>query len=219
LPAGKLANRNAGLRDIGWEEAMGAWRVVQATIFENIYTANMFRLNFMLPSARQFKYKWFMPETLLVPDGKWHAGSYLGNMTGVLHVVVLLALIPPCFLVCRLFETGNQQEALFMVLSILVLLCLIVLRILSTYLRRKMLEDGLLSIHSCAITWHAVVTAHYRALLAMGGDKRGNVFKSYTWWLSALAADLGKRLEDIHDWIDADDSTVISRAQQSTQSI
>lgn len=65
--------------------------------------------------------------------------------------------------------------------------------------RREMLESELLSIHSHAILWQAVVLAHYRALYCPPAD--GYVGGHYTERLVQEAAHLRKHVFRIHDWV------------------
>ena len=73
---------------------------------------------------------------------------------------------------------------------------LIVLRDLRIRRRRRILEDELLSIHSCAIVWQAVVLAHYLAL-----DKGGASYLHYTERLAEQAVNIADNVFTIHDWL------------------
>ncbi len=64
--------------------------------------------------------------------------------------------------------------------------------------RRKILENGLLSIDSCAIIWQAVVLAHFRSL-----DGFGNTRKGYTQRLARQGVDLAQNLSELHDWVES----------------
>jgi hypothetical protein len=208
LSAKNPIGRETIIRSMGWEEAMRAWRVVQATMFETIYSFNRFGLHFRRQNANCLNYKWFMPNTLLAPGSKWHPGSYLGNMTSVLYILAGISIIPLCVMSYQVYESARVTIAATLTLAII--LCVLV-KILNT--QRIIREDEFLSIHSCAITWHAVAVAHYRALLALGGDDKGYVgeFKKYTWYLSLLAVDASKNLADIHEWISAADDEILRK--------
>ena len=60
-------------------------------------------------------------------------------------------------------------------------------------LRPSILEDELLSIHSCAIVWEAVVVCHYLAL--EGG------LEHYTERLASHATKVGQNVFSIHRWL------------------
>ncbi len=45
---------------------------------------------------------------------------------------------------------------------------------------RKVLERGLLSIHSCGILWQAIVVAHYRALDFIQKENGRKTYRKYT---------------------------------------
>jgi len=59
-----------------------------------------------------------------------------------------------------------------------------------------MLEDGLLSIHSCAIVWEAVVICHYLAI------RDTSNLRSYTTVLAKYAQDAAENTFSILQWLD-----------------
>jgi hypothetical protein len=59
--------------------------------------------------------------------------------------------------------------------------------------RRTILEDELLSIHSCAIVWQAVVICHYESLAPK--------LEHYTERLARVAQELATEPLDIHGWL------------------
>jgi hypothetical protein len=76
-------------------------------------------------------------------------------------------------------------------------------RIIQADSQRKILDRGLLSVHSCAILWNAVVVAHFRALRAAGMSNDGMLdsYHGYTIDLANQATRLRDQLFDIHGWI------------------
>lgn len=83
-------------RQIEWEAAMRAWRVVQATLFEAIYipgrnlSSDRFRRGFN-PDERPL---WFCQESLGKESGaSWHAGAYLRRMHRMLLLVATASVI------------------------------------------------------------------------------------------------------------------------------
>jgi hypothetical protein len=71
----------------------------------------------------------------------------------------------------------------------------------SNHRRREIIiEDELMSVHSCAIVWQAVVIAHYRALKATAN----NHHRHYTEALAEEAATIAARPFHIHEWIAGD---------------
>ncbi len=166
--------------DIEWEAAMRAWRVVQASLYEAVYkpakgllTADPYRVGFD-PARRPL---WFSQASLFgVTKGvKWYAGSYLDRVQFMLFrvadfalVIVAITAVAP-ILNEKLRLVGASPEfnyALQFVVWVILFLAFILVRarVQVEQGRRKMLEDGLLSIHSCAIVWQAVVLAHFTAL-------------------------------------------------------
>jgi len=206
-------NRKDLIRKVGWEEAMRAWRIVQATSFNNLYHAGFWNINYIKKDHANMEYRWFEPKTLLQKEASWHAGSYLGNMTVILHTIAFLALIP---LIITCFQIYEKQY--YITLGILVFLtivtsAIIIFRILKTRARRKILEEGLLCIHSCSIMWHAVIVAYCRAMIALECDKDGNIdtYRNLSRYLSIFAIDLNKNIGNIHEWIEFDDHTYVKK--------
>lgn len=163
------------MRQIGWEEAMQAWRVVQTTAFREIYYTHPMLPNWLHLRHRRCRKEnpamfWLEPGTAVVsgPDkAVYHAGTYLRDMLVALHLLAFISTIPFVIIFYRL-HTPNRSAAYAYASFGIVLLLVILLRVIKDRTRRKLLEEGFLSIHSCAIMWQAVVLAHYRAL---GGTK------------------------------------------------
>jgi len=194
------------MRSLGWEEAVRAWRVVQATVFDHLYYTDFFRPNYLRRTHRKQSYKWFQPASLIVKGAAYHAGSYLKTMLGILYTIALLSLIPLLFMIMQLEQRPNPQMPLStpMLWSAFGVFAFVVLhRIAKTDARRRVLEGGLLCIHSCAIMWQAVTVAHYRALhLSQKQDSgKGLNYEEYTRHLSLMAIDLKKNIFRIHEWI------------------
>jgi hypothetical protein len=100
----------------------------------------------------------------------YHAGTYLKNILSMIVIMqyilllplVIAILMPPNVTTGMPFLTPNQM---YMVKGFfVVMIVLIALRYLRVSRRRMILEEELLSIHSCAIVWQIVVMAHFRAL-------------------------------------------------------
>jgi hypothetical protein len=111
---------SAMMLDIGWEEAMCAARIVQATIFNSLYTDQVIRLprsvsyralldlHWLRPyrlkpehnSASYSEteldgkviYTWYDTHKLIGNDYDYHPGSYLRNIHVILHSVGLLSV-------------------------------------------------------------------------------------------------------------------------------
>jgi len=221
------------MRQIAWEEALRAWRVVQPTLFRRIYQtpqnsklANWLNSTLIFawvtslwpgfyhltPKARevvkQFRkhstnqvgYPWFMPSVLAsyasVTRGEtsavYYAGSYLKAILSVLTIAQYLLLLPLLGLVVDKASPNPALDTWFLV----GMLFFIVARDLRIRRRRRILEDEILSIHSCAIVWQAVVLAHYLALA-----KGGASYLHYTERLAEEAVNVADNVFTIHDWL------------------
>lgn len=225
-------------QQIGWEEALRAWRVVQATLFAKIYFTRKYRPNHHKPDFKDLKRPiWFRQQSMLArrdrPAATYYSGSYLREMMMLLDCLAAVSVFCLFVMAFRLRTQGsafpflgfdNMQAA-----SALLLAFSIGAFVLNRYLvdsrRRDILEDGLLSIHSCAIVWQAVVVAHYAAVDKAKNtnishhdmdrahdyeNKRvslrerhadGSGLRSYTYWLAAEAQSLAANADRIHAWI------------------
>jgi len=201
---------------IGWEEAFRAWRIVQASVFESIYSTprNWFT---KLPFVADFWPRYYRP--ICERDakgcwwrqsdragGKYHAGSYLARMFSILEALALFSLLPP--LGIPLIEVrGNPEMGLWkgqidgpgwIAITIVGLfLPFLFLNRLSIGRRRKILEDELLSIHSCAIMWKATVLAHN---CAWSHDK--TVRRQYTERLARISCWFAKSANSVRTLTD-----------------
>ncbi|KAA3613019.1 MAG: hypothetical protein D8M58_11960 [Calditrichaeota bacterium] len=206
------------MRELSWEEAIRAWRVVQATIFHHLYYTDIFFIRNILPNFLKHehrpnkkkkinKYLWFEPSRLVTKGTKYHAGSYLSTMFLVLNFFTFLAFIPIYLSISQIYYDPNLKEystLLPYLISVTILLTVYILwRVIKTRKRRQVLESGLLSIHSSSIIWQAVTVAHYRAI--KNADRENNpegiFYKNYTQLLSEEAEKLKHNIFDIHLWI------------------
>lgn len=197
--------KNYVLRNIGWEEAMRAWRIVQATAYESIYNVRLLSFKFIKTEREKDQYPWYNPSRLIDKKAKWHPGTYLGNMLGILHVSIFLLMLPLYYYCFTNFKINVNFYSFFCAGLVVVFSFYVAFRIFKTNFRLKILEEGLLSIHSCSIMWHAVAVAHYRTLKKLQGQKN---LQNYSKILSELAVDLAEDIVDIHSWIDDDDNVM-----------
>lgn len=141
------------------------------------------------------EYPWFMPQVLTHKNGEsyYHAGSYLKNMFQIIFLMELLILLP---MLLAIFDEA-KRALLFPRLTVFVaLVVMIAFRSARIARRRRILEHELLSIHSNAITWQAVILAHFTAKQSHRYGSRG-----YTEELAEQAVSLEKHAFRIHDWI------------------
>lgn len=176
-----------------------------------------------LPGSEAKEYPWFHLPTLTRPSRKlpataapsptpgddksasrptaplYHAGSYLHHMLRIL-VLMQLLLLTPIVLVAWGEYKDRHQTGLWLRLALLVMLVIMIgISAINLSKRRRMIESGLLSIHSTAITWQAVVLAHYRAI----GDSPGKPtdYLHYTENLLQQALTLARAPLRIHQWV------------------
>ncbi len=213
-------------REIGWEQAMRAWRVIQATVFEYLGLhkparsfAGALDAGVPLPAER-----WYEPKSLVEEGTTYYAGSFLRKVVKSLHFLMYLSLVPFVFSVGSatnsFFTTSNPSTLQFVLMMVGVVGLLMVIFYVNAVrqddMRRvDMLEGGLLSIHSCAIMWQAVVVGHYRALESALTVNGGKSPRGYTRFLSEQALGVRSRIHDIYDWIDGSRSRNMPRIRKS----
>jgi len=121
----------------------------------------------------------------------YHAGSYLQNMMAILVLMQGFLMMPMLYLVIAKWkETG-----ILYLLTLFVMSVLIGLRYIRIERRRNLLENEILSIHSCGVIWQAVALVHLLARKDCG------VFcEHYTELLIGQCHTIQSRLFDIHRW-------------------
>jgi hypothetical protein len=216
-------------RNIKWEEAMRAWRIIQPSLYDKIYVGGRLFVPARYKSGftpSKHNPLWFCQKSLL-GDNKnatWYPGTYLQVIQRILYAIAGIALIimslAPFFVLAKerypvgymshewvnaLISLGIAGEGglrnlyllchslipgvgsiatspypvsptvewhavwhfimfMFTVVALLVAIVFTFSRFRVDVQRRGAMEDGLLSIHSCAIVWQAVVIAHYEAV-------------------------------------------------------
>ncbi len=216
----KRASLTDATLDVGWEEAMRAWRIVQPTVFNALYTTG--RLAWNCPTARNIAAKsngaWWDVNSLIkkalpnIHDAlraerkksvgvSYYAGSYLSTMLFVLYTFIYTSL---GFVLFGSIELVNSRASAWRWASLPVAITLIAYSIHNIIFidrRRRLLESGLLSIHSCSIMWEAVVVAHNRALKELGGSHLNGYTVNLVKQIDTLMSP--DELENIHGWFKA----------------
>ena len=194
---------------IGWQEAMRAWRVVQPTIFNHLYEKsrcwNFKPKTLKKEYSSQEKHKWYLPESIISKGAKYKSGSYFHRIFILLTVIACVFLGLQgimCYQVCTSPDVkATLFVKIFSIIFTLIICALLINRYLNIKRSKENLEYELLSIHSCAILWQAVVVAHYRATEKCR-KQRGGTLKNYTFYLSEDANILKEFIFDIHQWIE-----------------
>jgi hypothetical protein len=205
IPANSPVEWQADMLEVGWEEAMRAWRIVQTTVYQDIYKKGWLRAGIMKKKHRRTKW-WFKPNMLSDNGTVYYPGSYL-QIVNKLLIIIAVGLTIPMFVVAgQLYFQNNGWYLLYGGIALLSLAAIITFS-LNYSRRRKILEEGLLSIPSCAIMWHAVVVAHFRALRKLREKPDCFDFNNYIEYLWMEAKSLTGNIEHISKWISKDVST------------
>lgn len=158
-----------------------------------------------LNQNRSGGYPWFLPSLLTkarIADTKivtshYHAGTYLKNLFGILIVMQYLQLAPLTIITWNKIQQAKDSPSWSWLIVLVVLFILILFRHSRVKRRRTILENELLSIHSCSIMWQAVIIAHLLAL-----KKTNYTLIHYTEELTAIAQEMATNVYNIHEWID-----------------
>jgi hypothetical protein len=191
------------MRHIGWEEAMFVWRFVQASIFHHLYETKKLCPN-RLKKDHQGRDNWFeLKESWENKDDKleYHAGTYLKTMINILYLIIIISLIPLIVMLYQLHKGEKIVEFWICTIVVILLIIFVLLRIRRNNSKIKLLEQGILSISSCAVIWQAVVLAHYKALSDLN-DK--NNYFSYDRYMDRLSVETKNLIENIYEidnWI------------------
>jgi hypothetical protein len=197
---------NATYRFVGWEEGVRAWRTVQPTVFRLYYKWGDHTRNTLKKKYRDLSYPWFEPKRLHREEAVYYAGSYLRTMLSILFMIVYLGIASMIMMTVQFLLVRNFIGSAAAGIITLGILLFAVMKTRQLSQRRRLLEEGILCIHSCAIIWQLVVVAHNRAVEQLPGFENAqvNTFEGYTAFLSLEAADLREHLKNggsPHTWI------------------
>jgi len=185
--------------ELGWEEAMFAWRIVQATLFDAIYERTRFSRAFREKSVfTQLDYRWWDTDSLK-GEASHHPGSYLRYMQKFLHCLAILALAPALYSSMHyglIADDANRWLAGGMLALTIVVFVDATLQIRRNNAHRRNLENGLLSIQASAVVWRCAALAHFRAL-----DENGK-YEGYTKALGKQALEIAKNIKNVHTWME-----------------
>lgn len=152
---------------IGWEEAMSTWRFVQATVFNHIYETRFYKMHSVKVNIKE---PWFQPKSTWEKEVEgfkiqYHAGTYLRTMLNIIYLTLSISLLPMIVMIIQVsIKYNSDTYTLLVSFPLAVSVIYVPYRIMRNNSKVEILEEGILSIYSCAIMWQAVVTAHYIAL-------------------------------------------------------
>jgi hypothetical protein len=142
-------------------------------------------------------YPWFLPNILSIEHtnnlSNYHAGTYLSNMLMMLFVMQIFILAPLGYYGINSICNNEYNYFIIFVLAIIY----VILRFMRIRRRRLMLENEILSIHSCAILWEAVCISHIIATSNSSG-----YFKHYTENLIEISREITSNIFSIHKWFE-----------------
>jgi hypothetical protein len=211
--------------DVGWEEGMCAWRIVQPTISDALYRAYAYNTHLSnwlasftdkhrwtrtirtlfpigrTPLARGMKYPWYSTSRLIENQGaSYFPGAYLRNVQSVLYAVVLLSLgLMWCFELAIVRSRPGAHGVCTP--DAFKMLALAALSAVHQVFSRKILECELESIQSSAVVWRIVITCH--VLAAVRAIGKYDSYQYYTKNLARLckAFTRPENIDNPHEWL------------------
>ena len=188
-----------------WTDSIPVLKWICNKLWPGLYSltnkAKCIKDSFEKSSKTNCGYPWFMPKLLTsFVDGmktrqSYHSGIYLENMMSILLLMQYLLLLPMGIIIYPVIINAEYSLEVPGLWIFIFLMIIIFLRHFRINRRREMLENELLSIHSCGIVWQAVILAHHIAL------KRMNGLEHYTEELTKIADEICTDIGNIHQWI------------------
>jgi hypothetical protein len=183
------------MKKVGWEEAMRAWRVIQPTVWKNLYRyrpASIFgkhvgiiavkseicdkiSTELKLPEGQRDKYYgfWFDQEMAFsefqLAHLHYNPGSYLKTVIVMFYAALLMCLALPVIAVIQAWHAPDNFQNSILITAVVSAGVLFSLgRAINIFSRVQILESGLQSIHSHAILWEVIILAHLRVIAQLG---------------------------------------------------
>jgi hypothetical protein len=210
----------AFLGPLGWEEAMNAWRVVQATVFATMCEpTDGFRLGRYRPEYAPRRHRpldarfalcWYDAPSLVAAAAstltshvicEFHAGNYAKKILAILHLAMFGCLLPLGSIM--VYSRGaSRLELASSALMLVVAVALVFHARARDLVRMDQLEHGILSIASSAVLWDAVTAAHHAAAHEAGQSAPNGWHETYMHVLTRRAADLAGDPWGVPRWIE-----------------
>jgi len=237
-------------REVGWESAMFAWRVIQPILSDEIYARKKWyeRILFPFLGRERWKhwsksYRWWNTKSLMnfkeastqntELGFSFHPGSYLQKAQ---RLILILCTVIFFIFSCSYFKETQcmynatssvahklfsehewvkntfpdyqttpeniitKQNLIFLVpyyLLFVIFSLLFIRECARQRAERIILEEGLLSIQSCAVVWRLVAFSHLKAVNE--GEENGKAYKGYTRRLVDNACIIRDNLDNIHE--------------------
>ena len=194
---------------VGWEEAMWAWRAVNASLFPSIYRRALRACpgGFIALRRVSDNPSWFEQQS---PSSKnknvtYKSGAYLKSLMNAFFVVVGLAAADIAFCAEYICRAAVWYVIVLTVLLTAIIIAICVGRIFHVYSRVKILEDELQSIPSCSMIWEAATLAHFKTLDELGLLSRVRIrpgtLNRYSEVLEKHTADIVRCGDNLPNWL------------------
>jgi len=220
------------MRDIGWEEALRAWRIVQPTVFEYLYvygnlrhrprasggrpflrrirefflfwTVDRLRKSYMNSRGEKIfppKDKWFETRSHLEAGMSYFAGGYLRTILSLVNFAALICVAIVLMTIYRMFtHVGSTCESKAVAIVISIVIYGIFGNLFKSRSRRILLEEGFLSINSCAVMWQITVHLHFVTLAELADGDRFVSYKMYSRTLGKHAKEFADNVFNLYEW-------------------
>ena len=231
-PSSTIQGWHPAMRTMGWEEAIRAWRIVHQTAFNFLYVhgnlcsalsqGNVFQK--ILSWVKGVVLFWTVDHRrarLIRSDGthipqnvEWwfETRSHLGrgmayNPGGYVHTLLNLIMLTAAIclgfaLVASYQLIISNPERWDILLGVGIFTYWAVARFFQLHLKRVLLEEGLLSINSCAVQWQIISCAHFWTLHQLSGRTQDKFtsYENYSATLGQKAVDFCNKIDRIYEW-------------------
>jgi hypothetical protein len=148
---------------------------------------------------------WFETRSHLRTGMAYHAGGYMQTL---LHLLGLTALICVGFAIAaswQLYSRSCERTDIAYFVVVLGFSYWTFARFFQARSRRKLLEEGLLSINSCAVLWQVITCAHFWTLheLSERTQNKFTSYENYSRTLGEKAVRFCDKIDRIYEWYEA----------------
>ena len=145
---------------------------------------------------------WFETRSHLREGMAYNPGGYLQTLLDLLMLTALICLGFAIVASWQLFVRTPERWGIVYLLVVAAFSYWAVARFYQTRSRRKLLEEGLLSINSCAVLWQVISCAHFWTLHDLSEKTQGRFtsYETYSATLGRKAVDFCDNIDSIYEW-------------------
>ncbi len=166
--------------------------------------AKLYRRNgTLLPLINPKKDEWWFSTRSHLKEGmKYYPGSYLQTLLNMIYLASSLSMIFTFVACYKLLQLDDPTVGYISTAGSIVFSYWAVARFTHTYARRKVLEEGLLSVNSCAVLWQVIACAHFWALSDLANRSKGKFvsYQNYSETIGMKAIEFCEQIDTLYTW-------------------